>query len=218
MVMKPIVVRTIAAFFAVFLPCQQFLAETAFALQSPQLPTVAVMPFEIHGLSEDESGLVRSEFLKAVRATDRFAIMSDDTMWSILQEANMTDLDECTYSHCIADVGKVLGVERVLHVAVMRRGKLYTVRVRVINSSNSEILLDKKREHSGEFEPLISSVLPEMAQEMRDAKPGSWQKYKWYAVGGAVLVLGTAIYFVSRSIFKSSGGDTGGQPEPGPAN
>ena len=216
--MKTSVVRFISITLALSLVGQQPLAEIAFASYAPQLPVVAVMPFEIQGLSEEESGLLRTEFLKSLKSTDLFAVMSDDTMWSILTEAKMTDLKECTYSHCIAEVGKVLGVDRVFHVSLARKGKLYTVRVRVVGSSNSDILLDKRREHSGEFEPLVSTVIPEMAREMQEAKPASLQRYKWYFVAGAVVLLGTAIYFISRSVFRSSSDDTPGQPDPGPAN
>lgn len=218
MTMRTDVVRSISAILAAAFFIHHPLVETASASHSPQLPVVAVMPFEIHGLSEDESGLLRSEFLKSLRSATRFEIMSDDTMWSILKEANMTNLDQCTYSHCIADIGKVLGVQRVFHISVTKRGKLYTVRARVISSSSSDILFDTNREHSGEFEPLLSSVLPEMAQEMQEAKTASWRQYKWYVVAGAVVVLGTAMYFISKSISRSAGGEVPNQPNPDPIN
>lgn len=218
MAMKINAVRIISAFLAVSLIAELPLVEIAVASQDPSPPVVAVMPFETHGLSEDESGLLRTEFLKELRSSGRFSVMSDDSMWSILKEANMTNLEQCTYSHCIAEVGKVLGVERVYHFSATRRGKLYTMRARVISSSTSDILLDRAKEHSGEFEPLLTSAIPDMVREMQEAKPSQWQKYKWYVVGGVVLALGTAIYFINRSLIRSSASDVPSQPEPGPSN
>ncbi len=218
MLMKLKAVRIVSLALAVSFIGRLFPLEGAFAFQAPQLPLVAVMPFEIHGLSSEESDLLRSEFLKSLRSTDRFAIMSDDSMWTILKEANMSNIEQCTYSPCIADVGKILGVERVFHVAVSRRGKLYTARVRVVGSENADILLDATKQHSGEFEPLLTTVLPDLARDTQEARPASWRKYKWYIVGGAVLVLGTAMYLIGRSITRSSGSDAPNQPNPGPAN
>lgn len=210
------IARTVLTTWAAMLLLQITPSADLLASRTPSLPLVAVMPIEIRGLSPDETDLLRAQFLRSLRSTGRFAIMHDDTMWTILKEANFGSLEGCAYSHCIADVGKVLGVQHVFHLTVARRGKLYTVRIRVINSPNAEILHDATREHSGEFEPVVSTVLPEMTAEVLAAKLESWEQYKWYIVGGAVLVLATTIYFINKSLERSANSDLPGQPNPGP--
>lgn len=212
------IARIVSVVFTVLFFTRTPFLPAATAFNVPQSSLVALMPLEIRGITVEEAELLRIEFLKSLRSTGRFEIMSDDTMAAILKEADFKNLGECSYSHCIADVGKVLGVEKMFQVAITRRGRLYTIRVRAINSSNAEVLHDATREHSGEFDPLLTSVLPEMAQEVQQARLESWEKYKWYVVGGAVLVLATTIYFINKSLSKRANSDFPGQGNPDPSN
>jgi hypothetical protein len=179
----------------------------------PESPEkTALLPFEVHGLPAEEGLRLTQSFRDALAKSKRFDVMHPDTMMSILTEAGVKNLDECNYSYCLADVGKVLGVEKVLHASVTRRGRLYVLRVRLVNVADAQIVYDEKAEHSGEFATLAADIVPEQARRLTE--PRIETSTKWYVIAAAVLVGVGAIYWIYRSFSRNPGGESSGSTLP----
>ncbi len=168
---------------------------------SEGIEQIAVLPFEQKGLSPEETVALTKYCTELLQSAGRFEVMPYDEMLRLLVEADF-NLETCTYSYCLADAGKVLGVQRVMHGSVTRRGKLYTLRLRFINVRNAEILSDRKSEYSGEFERLLSDVLPAEAQAASDYSVES--AAPWYVPAAAIAVTVGIIYWIYRSFNKTA--------------
>lgn len=187
----------------------------AFSFHLPQTTPqtqVAILPFLAKGIPKEDVIVLEAKFREALAETKRFNIMSESEMSSILLEANVSELDDCTYSYCIAHLGKILGVQRVFHAGISRQGRLYTVQVRIVDVLTEKIIYTETQEHSGAIEPLISDVIPAMARRAGEPRIQSSNLTRWYLIGAAAIGFGTAMYFLHKGL-RSSGG-MGEDPKP----
>lgn len=168
---------------------------------------VALLPFEQKGLSNEETALLTKKFAELLQSSGKFEVMPHDEMLRLIAEADF-NLETCTYSYCLADAGKVLGVQKVMHGSITRRGKLYTLHLRLIDVRNAQIVLDRKPEHSGEFDQLVSEMLPEEARAASEYSlvPDT----KWYVVAAAIVVTVGAIYSIYRAFNKTAASEATG--------
>ena len=166
---------------------------------------IAVLPFEQKGLSPEETAAVTLRCADVLQSSGRFALMPYDEMLRLLADAQI-NLETCTYSYCLADAGKVLGVQKVMHGSVTRRGKWYTLRLRLIEVRNAEILSDRKSEYSGEFDQLLSAVLPGETQAASEYSGPS--AAPWYVPAAAIAVTAGIIYWIYRSFNKTGGSES----------
>lgn len=173
---------------------------------------IAVLPFEQKGLSNEETATLTKRLAELLQSTGRFEVMPKDEMLRLFAEAEFKNLESCTYSYCLADAGKVLGVQKVMHGSISRRGKLYTLHLRLIDVRSGEIVHDRKSEYSGEFDQLVSEALPGEAKAASEYSLES--NTKWYIVTAAIVVTVGAIYSIYKAFNKagSSEGTGGGPP------
>ncbi|MEK9137492.1 MAG: hypothetical protein AAB393_10250 [Bacteroidota bacterium] len=197
------------------------LAMTAIAVSESTLPgvpenqeNVAVLPFEIHGLTADEGASLAQTLREALTQSKRYNVMQVDTMMGIFAEAGIKNLESCNYSYCLADLGKVLGVQKVVHASLTRRGKLYSLRIRLLNVADATMTYDEKAEHSGEFEALLTEIVPAQARKLTETRFET--ETKWYVYAAAVLVGVGAIYWIYRSFSKDAGEEDSGTGPPSP--
>jgi hypothetical protein len=172
---------------------------------------VALLPFEVQGLAAEDGVQLTRIFRESLVRSNAFEVMHPDTMMSLFTEAEVTNLEGCNYSYCLADLGKILGVEKVIHVNVTRRGKLYVLRVRLVNSADASIVYDQRAEYSGEFSMLASDVVPAQANRLAETKLETGTR--WYVIAAAVILGVGAIYWIYRSFSKDAAAeDSGGGP------
>jgi TolB-like protein len=187
------------------------LSAHASELPDPQTGTrekIALLPFEQKGLSQEETALLPKRFGELLQSTGTFEVMRQDEMLRLFAEADFKDLETCTYSYCLADAGKILGVQKVMHGSITRRGNLYSLRLRMVDVRNAEIVLDRKSEFSGNFDRMVSSLLPGEAKAAGEYESESGSQ--WYIVTAAVLVTVAAIYWIYKSFDKTGSSESTG--------
>lgn len=172
---------------------------------------LAVLPFEIQGLSTEEGLQLTQRFADVFAESKRFDVMPQDTMRNIFAEAG-TKLEGCNYSYCIADLGKVLGVQKVVHVNATRRGKLYVLHIRLVNAADAALLYDERVEHSGEFNVLLSDVIAEQARKLSGARLETGTR--WYIIAAAIVVVVGAIYWIYKTFDQNTAVEGSGNPPP----
>ncbi|HWP82967.1 MAG TPA: hypothetical protein VNN76_09975 [Bacteroidota bacterium] len=173
---------------------------------------IVVVPMLATALTPEDSVASLERFRTALTESKQFDVIPEEHMLSILREAKFQELSNCTYSHCLSDLGKIVGADRVAQTLFIRRGRLYTFRLRIIDSKSADILFDETLEHSGDFEGMLSSTIPEMTQKLTETKLESNRSYKWYLIGAAILGFGTAIYFLNKSLGHTTSPGEGGTP------
>ena len=162
---------------------------TCFSQSSPtdgavtQAETLAVVPFENHGLSREDGLLLAKRFAEVLRASNRFRVILQDSMES---SAKMRD------PHSLAETGKTLGVLKVVDVSIVHRDKLWVLQIRLVNVVDAALLYAERVDYSGEFGSVLSDVIPEQARKLTqahlDAKtPWAKAAFLFGACLGAIL-------------------------------
>jgi hypothetical protein len=178
-------------------------AQTTPAHPAEGTTKLAVMPFEVQGITSQETRDVQTAFVAKLEQFNRFSIIPQPEVDSLLADAKFQDLSQCNYSACVADFGKIVGAQKVIRGVLIRRGKLYTLRTMIVNVANADILEDKTEEYSGELSGIYSDLIPKVAGRIGGTKLESTD-YRWLMVGAAVLVLATSAYFLAQALKASS--------------
>ncbi|MCX6142347.1 MAG: hypothetical protein NTZ35_03930 [Ignavibacteriales bacterium] len=144
---------------------------------------LAVLPFEIRGLSREDGLLLAKRFAEVVREANRFEVILKDT---IAISEGMKD------PRFLAETGKTLGVGKIVHVSVVHRDRLYVLQIRLVNVSDAALLYAEQVRYTGEFGSFLSDVIPEQARKLTqahlDAKtPWAKAAFLFGACLGAIL-------------------------------
>jgi TolB-like protein len=121
---------------------------------------LVVLPFELHGLSSEEGLQLTSRFAKVLGESNRFEVVLADSL---------KGMEGTSDRRSLAEAGKVLGVQKVVHLNVVLREKLYVLQVRLVNVSDAALLYAERVDYSGEFGSFLSDVIPEQARNLSKA-------------------------------------------------
>lgn len=167
---------------------------------------LAAFLFQFQGVNEEQAAALITRFHQLLKEGGKFEVVPHNEMVRLLTEAEFRNPERCDYSYCLADAGKVLGVRKVLHGSLTKRGKLYTLRLRLIDVTNTEVILDRKTDFSGEFNEFLSHTLPVEARSVSDYSLQS--DTKWYTIAAAIVVTVGTIYWIYKVFDKSISGDS----------
>jgi hypothetical protein len=163
---------------------------------------LAVLPFEIHGLSPQDGANLRHNFGVGLSDSRRFSIMPDVMMTNKLEQSGITKIDSCNTPPCIAQLGKILNVDKVVHVLADRWDQRTMLHIRLIRSSDGALLYDERIDYSGEFNTVLTSVSVEQGRKLSaaflDKQPN------WYLITAAVLIGVGLIYWIFTTWAASS--------------
>jgi TolB-like protein len=169
---------------------------------------VAVLPFETRGLAPDEGMRLKERFSEALGESKRFEIMPDDAMKSMLAHVGLTHIDSCNTVACIAQLGKILHVEKVVHVSADRWDDRYILHVRLVKAADAELLYDERIDFTGTFDDFLNGVTTEQGRKLShaflDTPPN------WYLIAACVLIGVGVIYWIYSTWATSSSSESGG--------
>jgi hypothetical protein len=168
---------------------------------------LAVLPFEVQGLSPEEGAQLRQQFVEGLRESRRFNILPAPAMSSILEEAGLKNIESCNTLPCLAQLGKILGVEKVVYAKVDRQASGFALRVQLVDASDASLLYDESVNYPGEFSGLLSVIAPEQGRKLSGAQfrgPG----LRWYVIAAAVLVGVGVIYWIYTTFASTSSTQT----------
>ena len=147
---------------------------------------VAVLPFEIHGISPQDGATLRKNFADGLSEPKRFSIMPDNMMANNLERSGITAIDSCNTPPCIAQLGKILNVDKVVHVIADRWDQRTMLHIRLVRSSDAALLYDERVDYSGEFNSMLTGVTIEQGRKLSSAFLD--KQPNWYLIGAAVLI------------------------------
>ena len=181
-------------------------------IQNNPAEKIAVLPFREKDVSREQAELAREKFVEILQSLSLYEVLKRKEMDSVLTDANVADLQTCDYSLCLADIGKVLGVKKILFASISRRGRLYALKVRVINVENADIVYDDQRDYSGEITDFLSTTIPDAARQFGERKLQSGTP--WYVVTAAAVLFVGVVYMLYKSFDQNSTveGSTGTGP------
>ena len=176
---------------------------------------VAVLPLGTQGLSSDQARLLWQRFADALGESGRFNVLPENAMASIFEASGLKKIDSCTSLPCLAQLGKILGVVKIVRVDALHLEERYVLHIQLVDASDATLLHDEKVDFTGYFNDLLSVVVPEQANKLTTARLGTG--IQWYYIAGAVLVGVGVIYWIYTTFASSSNSQTQiAAPTPGP--
>jgi len=120
-------------------------------------PTAAVLDFEARGISA----------LEAQTLTDRFSGELVNTSAIIMVERNQMDeiLDEqgfqqsgCTSAECAAEIGALLGVQKMISGSFGKLGNTYTIEAKIFSVETGQTERAVSKTYKGEIDGLLDQI------------------------------------------------------------
>lgn len=173
--------------------------------QEADLERLAILPFEARGVATNQLAEVRQRFVDAVGESKRFEIMADNVLRNNLDQAGLKKMDSCNTVPCLAELGKVLNVEKIVHVSVDQWQDRFVLNIRLVRPSDGVLLYAERADYRGEFKDFLANIVPEQGRRMSHAYLDKGTR--WYLIAGAVLIGVGLICWIYKTFASVSGSD-----------
>lgn len=187
------------------------------AVLSQQKPTkklnVAVLDFEDRGgVTKQDAASLSDVFQGKIIETNEFIVVDRNRIKAILNEQGFQQSEACSQVECVAEVGKILRVEKMFVGTIGKVGKIFTVNIQLVDVATAQIVQNKSRTTDGSIEELLTDIIPDLAGEMASelagkkievSKSSGGGTWLWY-VGGIVLA-GAGVAAILSSSKKDEG-------------
>ena len=188
----------VAVIFAVFL--LPLLWASPAVCQGTERERLAILSFAVDSLSPAQAAQLRQNYVDALNQTKRFNILPFVAMESILDDAGMRKTDDCTTRPCLAQLGKILAVDKVLSVRVAQTVEGFSLQIQLVEASDASLDYEVKSDYHGTFKELASVEMPNQGRTLGTTKFG--KGVRWYVIAGAAVV-GLGIIYWLYTTFTS---------------
>ena len=127
-------------------------------LSAQGMTNVAILDLEGRGISALEAATLTDRLRSEMVDIGYFRVVERGQMEMVLEEQGFQQTG-CVSSECAVEVGKLLGVEKMVAGSIGKIGSLYTLDVRMFDVTTGSIEKVSKREHRGDIEGLIDLLL-----------------------------------------------------------
>ena len=198
------------------------------AQNSDKIP-VAILDLEGRGISALEAATLTDRLRSEMVTIGAFVVVERGQMEMLLEEQGFQQTG-CTSAECAVEVGKLLGVQKMITGSIGKLGELYTVDARMFDVQTGEIERVSKREHRGGIEGLIDLlevVTKDLAgiedveevivaeQPPKEEKPKKKGGGRWLLWGGILATVGAgAAYAMSQEEAAVAGDQLPVPPDP----
>jgi len=139
--------------------------------QPPLRPAISVMNLKsAGGVSEDDALLLTDRLLVELARTGRFEVTERSRRDEILKEQAFQQTGACDEASCLAQIGKLLGVQKMVGGAVGKVGGTYTVSLRVVDVETGRIDQTAVKDFTGSVDYLLKSAMKEVAWELAEGR------------------------------------------------
>ena len=132
--------------------------------------TIAVNDLKGKGLTEDELSILSERLRSELFKTDKYVVMARGEMNSILQEVEFQNSGACDDASCMVEVGRVLGVSKIVAGSVGKLGEFYTVSLRLIDVQTGKIDKSVDYDYSGTISKLVTKAMAEIALKLSSSQ------------------------------------------------
>jgi TolB-like protein len=100
---------------------------------------VAVLDFEINGLNVENSSGFTNRIIMSLFETGQYIVIERSKIQELLEEQNSKNIG-CTNSQCAVEIGKIIGVRKVILGNIDKTGDLFSVSARIVDVESGNIL------------------------------------------------------------------------------
>jgi hypothetical protein len=141
------------------------------AFAAPVKLSIAVSDLETRGLTKDDAGIISDRLRDELLNTGAFRVMERSVMDEILKEQSLQASGACSGSDCQVQIGRLLGVDRIVVGSIGKLGTLYSLTVRLLNVETGEVELSFSEDHQGAIEDLVRGPIRSVAMHLAGIAP-----------------------------------------------
>jgi len=116
--------------------------------------TIAVLDLEALGIDQSETNVLSNRLRTLLVNLDGYKVVERSRMEEILNEQGFQQ-SGCTSDECVVEVGKLLGVQKMLTGSFGRFGNIYTLELRIIDVQTAKIESSTNYDYQSEIENLL---------------------------------------------------------------
>jgi len=145
---------------------------------SAQMP-VAVIEFDGKGITELEASALSDRLRSELIDEGSYRVIERGMMEDILSEQGFQQTG-CTSDECIVEVGKMIGVDRMIGGSISKVGDLYSVSSKIVSVETGEIHESITFDLEGNIELLLSDGMKSVAYLLAGKEAPEINKRKGY--------------------------------------
>jgi len=127
--------------------------------------SIAVLELEPVGLSSNEAQVLSNRLRTELFKTDKFTVLERDKMDEILIEQGF-QLSACTTNECAVEVGKLIGVEKMVAGNIAKIDNLFTIDIRLIDVETGEVIKTATEDCACELKDVLTNSIRNVARSM----------------------------------------------------
>ncbi|MFP4546626.1 MAG: PEGA domain-containing protein [Fidelibacterota bacterium] len=132
---------------------------------------IAVLQLDNNGVTESEAKALTDRLRLEIFQHDKFEVMERQKMNSILDEMQF-QLSDCTSDECAIEIGRMIGVAKMVAGSVSKVGEYYTVSARIIDMETSRIELTAVVDMEGTLGMVLTKAIPAIARQLCQVEEG----------------------------------------------
>lgn len=133
---------------------------------SPDLDVIAISDLQAKGVSVDEARVVGERLRVKLIQAGAFRVMERSMMEELLKEQGFQQSGACDLSECQVQMGRLLGVDKMIMGSLGRLGSIYAFSLRVLDVETGEILHAFSEEYQGPIEGLLNRPLQKLVSQL----------------------------------------------------
>jgi len=126
---------------------------------------IAIIDFEGKEISQSEASALTDRLRNELINNGHYKVVERDMMEEILQEQGFQQ-SGCTSNECIVEVGRLIGVEKIVGGSISKVGNLYSVSARIVSVETGEVLKAVSYDHGGKLSDLLKTGMKDVALEL----------------------------------------------------
>ncbi len=186
---------------------------------------VAVTALQARGVAESDAAVFTETLADVLLRSGKVRVMERSQMDKILAEQGFQQAGGCDTAECAVQMGRLLGIERIVVGSVGKVGETYSISVRMVDVGTGEVVSSSRRNHRGAIDDVLERVVPDVGRELigaggnRSVDPTnpashvedreSSKAWLWWTLGGVAVAGGAA-----TAVVLLSGDDAGATPAP----
>jgi len=164
--------------------------------QTPR-PTIAVAPLAVSGATPQEATQIADALATALQGSGKVRLLERAQTDRILAEQGFQTSGACEAGTCALEMGKMLGVERLVIGSIGHVGRTYQLNLRLVEVGTGEVVASSTRQGSAPLDRITRSLVDLASRDLvsggappGDARPQGNHAWIWWGAG-ALAVVGT---------------------------
>ena len=132
----------------------------------PDNPTfIAVVDFRCNNVSDGDCRALTDRLRTELFNTNHYKVIEREMMEQIIKEQGFQQ-SGCSTDECMVEVGKLIGVEKIVGGSISKVGKTYSVLSRIVSVETGKILKGATYDYKGEIDELLTTGMKMVAYEL----------------------------------------------------